>query len=381
MQPLLSIVVPTKDRYKYLKSLILLISDFNVSNIELVIQDNTVENFEILDFIESKFDFIKYFHTKEQISISQNSDLAILNSCGKYVCFLGDDDGITRNILSAVDWMERNNVEVVVPTEISYFWPDFVNSITGTLSGSLSYKKIEFNAIQLNPLVTLEQIMSKGFINRGLLPLVYHGIVRRDTLNKIYDIGGTFFPGASPDIANGVALSLICTKYFKIDFPIIISGASRSHGAGIRKMKGRVADLDTLPFLPVGTKNNWEEEIPLIWTGETIWADSAIKALKYMGRKNLIHKVNFEYLLAWFSCMNPSLWRMGYNLSKNKLFFIFRSSFFILKRLILAINRKITMKLFNYNDGQIIIKGLNDIRDAEKDLMIKYPNFTIKPTY
>lgn len=377
MQPLLSIVVPTKDRYKYLKSLILLIDDFNSNEIELVIQDNTKDNHEILNFINSKFDFIKYHHNSEQLPISYNSDLAVLNSSGEYVCFIGDDDGVTRFIIEAVKWMKLNNIDVMVPSEVSYFWPDFVNSITGNISGSLIYRPFSFTSNLLNPKNVLEDIMAKGFINRGSLPLVYHGIARRDVLDKIYKIGGSYFPGASPDIANGVALSIISQNYSRLDFPLIISGASSSHGGGIRKMKKKSADLDGLPFLPLGTKKNWEKRIPMIWTGETIWADSAIKALQYMDRSDLVEKVNFEYLLSWFACMNPVLWKMAYKLSNNKLFFLFRLFNMMSKRVLLALIRKITLKVFNYNDGQLLVKGLSDIRDAEMHLITKYPTFKV----
>ena len=46
---LLSIVVPTKNRYYYLKSLIKLVQSFNSNEIELVVQDNTENNSEILE--------------------------------------------------------------------------------------------------------------------------------------------------------------------------------------------------------------------------------------------------------------------------------------------------------------------------------------------
>ena len=49
--PLLSIIIPTKDRYKYLKILISLIDSYNLSELELIIQDNTSDNTEILKFL------------------------------------------------------------------------------------------------------------------------------------------------------------------------------------------------------------------------------------------------------------------------------------------------------------------------------------------
>jgi len=50
MKKPLSIVIPTKDRYDYLESLIELISGFESDEIEIVIQDNTYDNREIIDY-------------------------------------------------------------------------------------------------------------------------------------------------------------------------------------------------------------------------------------------------------------------------------------------------------------------------------------------
>ena len=92
-KPLLSIVVPTKDRYKYLRYLIEYVIELNNPQIEFVIQDNTANNKEIIEFLSDKLsENIKYFYTKESIPIGENSDKAVLNSTGKYVCYIGDDD-------------------------------------------------------------------------------------------------------------------------------------------------------------------------------------------------------------------------------------------------------------------------------------------------
>lgn len=378
MKPLLSIVVPTKDRYKYLMHLINLIDSFQLVHIELILQDNTEDNIEILNFLQQKeYTFLKYFHNSKPIPMYLNSDYAILNSTGEYVCFIGDDDGVTRYIIDCVNWMKVNDIEVVVPSTVAYNWPDYVNSITGNIAGTLSFKPFENKAKIISPIDVLYEIMNRGFINRGNLPLVYHGIVKRAVLDKIYSQGGTYFPGASPDIANGVALCFVTNKYAVCDFPLIISGASVSHGGGIRKMKKKSADLSDLAFLPSDVKKKWETKIPKIWTGETIWADSAIKALRYFERFDLVEKVNYEYLLAWFVCMNPHYWSMAYSLSNNKMLLFLKASFFINKRIILAIIRKFTIKYFKYNDGSNIYSNISNIEEAEKELVKRVHSFKV----
>lgn len=377
-KPLLSIVVPTKDRYKYLKHLIRLIDSFDTPEIELVIQDNTLNNEEIEEFLKNfTSQNICYFHEKKPLSVSENSDLAVLHSSGDFVCFIGDDDGVTSHILDCVKWMSANKIEVLVPSIVGYRWPDYFNGLSGNIAGTCSYKFFTKKVRYKDSQKTLTDIMERGFINRGELPLLYHGIARRDILNKIYQVGNTFFPGSSPDIANGVALSLITKKFVVLDFPIIISGASAHHGGGVKKMKNRAAPIENLPFLPKNAKERWEKNIPKVWAGETVWPESAIKALRYMGREDLIKMVNFEYLLATFIAFHFPLRKLALPLSNDKVklwkyFFQISSA-----RYFNALKRLIWIKIFNSSDGKILVRKINNIKSAA-DLMTKlHPTFTL----
>ena len=372
-QPLLSIVVPTKDRYFYLEKLIELIDSFQSADIELVLQDNTADNSKILEFLSSNRHLnIRYAHKAEVIPISYNSDLAILNSTGEYVCFIGDDDGVTKYIIECVKWMRDNDIEVVVPSIVSYDWPDaysyseFLNQ-----SGKIVYEKFTGEIREVSALQTLYELMEQGFIHRGDLPLVYHGIVKRSVLNKIYDIGGTFFPGASPDIANGVALSLIVKNYVHVNMPIIISGASKHHAGGVKKIKNRAADIDLMTFLPPNAKKEWEKKLPKIWTGETVWAESAIKALRYMGREDLIVHVNFEYLYSTFVTFHFGIRSMAYELTSNKIYLLYSSSIMIIKRYINALLRMCLLKL-KMKKGKCVVENVIDIIQVVSYLQEKY---------
>ena len=60
MQPIISVMVPTKNRYKYLIHLITLIEGFNDKRIELVIHDNSDNNSEIINFMNGK-SFVSIF--------------------------------------------------------------------------------------------------------------------------------------------------------------------------------------------------------------------------------------------------------------------------------------------------------------------------------
>ena len=85
-KPLLSFVVPTKNRYLYLYSLINQIASFNDERIELVIQDNSENNQEILEFLNlNKYSFISYYWDNKSLTMTENSDLAVEHAKGEYV--------------------------------------------------------------------------------------------------------------------------------------------------------------------------------------------------------------------------------------------------------------------------------------------------------
>jgi len=109
---LLSIIIPTKDRYHYLKECITTVLSVNTDDFELIIQDNTADNSEIRDFCEAIRDSrLKYFHYYEPLSVVDNLNKAIENSCGRYVCFIGDDDSISSSLIDAVCYIDRHDID------------------------------------------------------------------------------------------------------------------------------------------------------------------------------------------------------------------------------------------------------------------------------
>ena len=304
---LLSIVVPTKDRYKYLKYLISLIASFNSDEIELVIQDNSENNTEFLAYLNSlEYDFIRYDYNKGQIPMSINADKAILNSTGEFVCFLGDDDGLTKYVINCARWMKETGVDAVKSSTISYYWPDISQGTQNKPVSVLRYNSFSGKIVYLSAYKELIKVLKGGILDRGRMPLVYHSIVRRDVLDKVYDKVGSYFPGNSPDISNAVALSLVVGQYAFIDFPLAFSGWSVYHGGGVHATgkKGQ-PEINEIPWFRPNPESNWDEKVPRIAAGALIWADSAISALKNMKEGELYKVINFSKMYASFVLHYP----------------------------------------------------------------------------
>lgn len=330
---LLSIVVPTKDRYYYLKHFIQLIKSFNTHDIELVIQDNTYENAEILDYLDNcDYEHLKYFYTKEQISVSENSTKAILNSSGEYVCFIGDDDGATRNIIDCVRWMKANNFDILKSELALYRWPSFTE--TPELAASLLKADYSKTYRILDNKEILRQCIENSFGDIRYMPKVYNGIVKRTLLDDIYKKTGSFFPGPSPDMANAVALAVLSPSCVFVDYPIIIGGRSGISGGNPNQYNHGCAKLDEVPFLPKDSVMNWDKRIPKLWCVETVWPESGIEALKRLNATEYLDMIDYERILAKFVVMRRWFWKEALVLSRNKIkFFVLVFTGFIKKKI------------------------------------------------
>lgn len=319
MSYLLSIVVPTKDRYFYLKYLIQLVKGFESDEIELVIQDNTKDNTEITEFIEHlNYKNLKYYHDNKNLSIVQNSDLAILHSSGEYVCYMGDDDAVMPNIVYYTRWMKENNIDALKSSDVIYYWPDTKPGRHISNAGKLIFKKYNKAITNRNPLEALLNVLRKGCLNKGNIPVVYHGIVKRSILDICYEQTGTFFPAPCPDMANGVAMSLIVNNYAYVDEPVTISGASKHHG-GKSAIKQKYLRLEDMFWMSDSEKSEWDSRLLRYGVAESIYANSTIKVLGQFNRQDLLGKLNFDRYYAWVLVNYPDLSQEVKSLTKPSL--------------------------------------------------------------
>lgn len=362
MQPLLSIVVPTKNRYYFMIKLVELVDSFDFGHdVELLIQDNTINNEEILEFLSANnYSFVSYYHEQKPLSQSGNSDLAVRNSSGEYVCFIGDDDGVTEDILECCKWMKRKSIECVLPERIDYYWPDAHPGSKGFLSSPNFTNEIRECSSQK----ALKQLLERGCIDRGNIPFLYQGIAKRKTLDKIWERCGTYFPGASPDIANGVSLCMVVDRFVTISAPLIIGGVSKYAAGGINSLKYNAeTDLSKVSQLPPNISEIWCKKIPLIWTNPTIWCESVVETLNAWKREDLIQQINFEKLYEYFTVYYKPYRSMVYELTNNKIRLCINSLVLEMRHYSSAVERRIR-SIFHLKQKRTAVKGLKSISEV-----------------
>lgn len=350
-KPILSILIPTKNRYNTLKPVLQgLIKDFNNQNVEYIIQDNTLVNDEIISFIKSlNCDKIKYFHESNSLSQSENCNFSVKNSSGEFLILIGDDDYVLPSIIDAVKWMKENKVECLNYNIASYLWTDISFKYKTSVSNGgtlLIDKPIKKKFTLLDSKFELKKVIGSGGTDYANLPRLYHGLVKRNVLDRVYKKCNTYFPGLSPDMASSVAISIFTNIFYKYHYPLSISGKSFFSAAGKGVNHTHVGDLDKMTFLDKVLLKKWNPKIPYFWSGDTIYAQSIDHSLKSCNKKN---KLNFNKLYAHLLLyerksiiknINPILQSVKTNFF-NLYFIIFWYIIYFVKRLINYLIRKI----------------------------------------
>lgn len=375
----LSIIIPTKDRYVYLLPLIKLIDSYKLKECEIVIEDNSSDNSEISEFLSSHTFTtpIVYNHTPVQIAICDNIDNAINHSSGKYVCIIGDDDAVTPLILECLDFMDENGADSFRQAEeITYKWPSYADDKNVFCGGTLVYGALDDSYETVDTVGEVVKVIGNGIMSLGKMPCVYQGIVRRATLDRLNNIGGTYFPGPSPDMANAMALSFVVDKHIVGNMPVIVSGGSEYQGGRSKKIKSWVQPLENIPFISEEAKKKWDKRVPYFWCGHTVWPESGIKGLAYVDQESLLRHMDFDRLLAKCLYRGGSKFRDEVlSRATNKKKVLAGWMLFSLREYLAGYKRRMLKTMHKVSGDRMIAFGIKNISDAKDFLIDKFLHF------
>lgn len=285
IHPLLSIIIPTKNRYEYLiKSVNAMLKRINGNDYEIIIEDNNESFIDLQNYLTgANKNKVKQFHTAKSIDIVTNTTNAISHSNGKYLVFIGDDDFVSPNILEIVYRLNDKNGNNLTYTPGNYYWPGvfFAKKSSYNDPSTLQiYKNWNNNFVVRNSCNELRRVLDKGGCYYLGLPRFYHGICSRMLLEKIKHRFGSYFPGPSPDISISIAIALTLDEYYFVNYPVTFTGVSAKSAAGMGASNKHFGEIEHQKFLPEKTKFVWDNRIPYYWTPFTIYAESVTEVLK-----------------------------------------------------------------------------------------------------
>lgn len=321
IQPLLSIVIPTRNRQKYCIAAIDNILSYDYSGLELCVQDNSDDS-QIEEYVNAmKPDSrLVYKRIPDQIASIFNIGGSLALASGKYVILIGDDDTILPSIFSTVEYMDKNDIDSLCPIPIiDYYWPgahpDHPEGYLVIPPQSYKYNKMD------NVSQTLKRLLKRGTV-RYLsyhLPKVYHGIVRRDVLEQIKNKTGHYAGGLSPDIYLSVAISSLVKNHYTSDFSVSIAGVCNTSSTGQSINKGHRGDLRDAPHFNLRGNYIWDSRVPSYYSVDTIWAESALKAIDEMELLSFEKYFNVRYLEAYSLLNNRSIFKFAFSHTFYKL--------------------------------------------------------------
>lgn len=296
---IVSIVIPTKNRQKYCIAAIKQILSLGMKGVEICVQDNSDYNHLQADIDELNCNSIRYYYHSGVLSFVDNFSQAISLCKGEYVCMIGDDDGILPNIIDVAKDAEENSIDAVIPGLNSvYFWPTEHPIIKGGENGYLSLSYIKKGYKEVDTKIALEKLLKNGGLNYTSfdLPRVYHGLVKRNKFDDIIKKTGKCFDGLTPDIYMAVALSFVCNRTIRFNFPITISGICPTSGSSDSATGKHTGLLRDAPHFKGHDSYNWDVRIPAFYSVETIWAETLLHAIHNFDSDYLIDKFRFDLL-------------------------------------------------------------------------------------
>ena len=280
---LLSIIIPTKNRQKYCMIAVKEILKFKNDVIEVVIQDNSDSDILRGELEALKNRSLKYHYHPGSLSFVDNFSEAVSLATGRYICMIGDDDSVLPNIISVTENANANEYDAIIPgLNAVYCWPTEKPFIKHAENGYLCLSFVKDKVYEVNLEKGLTQLLAhggQGYQGYDLVRL-YHGIVKKDCIEEVIRLTGKCFDGLTPDIYISVALSLICKKVLRLGYPITISGICPRSGSSDSATGKHTGKLQDAPHFKGHKNYQWDKKAPLIYSVESIWAETVCHALR-----------------------------------------------------------------------------------------------------
>lgn len=293
---MLSIIIPTKNRTKELVRVVRIMDRYE-ADFEIVVQDNSEQS--SLRQLET-YSHVRYYHNRDQLSMSENFDEGIKHSRGDYVICIGDDDCVCDNIFEAVSYMECHYIETCNYPQCYFLWENVKRKKPEEWQLRRIHREPETLWREIDAIRGLETVCRTSNFSLNRLPGVYHGIVSRAALERVYGLTGSYFPSASSDISNIVALCVTAKRCVYVNRTLSVAGSCASSAGGLGATKLHVRELSDVPWLPKDIETIWDARVPRIWTAETIWMFSMIDALKKCGHGEIADKIKWSVFYASF---------------------------------------------------------------------------------
>lgn len=216
MNPIISILVPTRNRPLQLASLISIIRKCTDVRIEFLISDNSDSPSHHL----SSFENVTFFRPEQVLNMTDHWNFLFHKAKGKYITFVGDDDAfLPTALVQLCDSLGQIDPDLVWTQTAGYGWP--------SIDSSGNFFQIVKEKPQRVSLEQARQVLLK--LDKIDVPTPYnYTLLKRQIVLKFLQENPNelFFSSRVPDINAGVKALLLSRTQFVFSRLTFISGAS-----------------------------------------------------------------------------------------------------------------------------------------------------------
>ncbi|GAB5436928.1 glycosyltransferase family 2 protein [Falsiruegeria mediterranea] len=196
----ISIIIPSRERARYLGASIQTVLDIDDPNIELIVADNA--SVDGTDQVVAGFDDPRliYLPSNARVSMRENFNRSVLASTGDYVIVFGDDDAILpRQFPYLRRLLEEHRPDGVSWFKATYGWP--IEGFGDKTGGIRFYRDDCFGAPQpYDPKDYLNNLLRCELAQLNPTPNTYHGCVSRAYFEAHKPSDGVLFDSTIPDV-------------------------------------------------------------------------------------------------------------------------------------------------------------------------------------
>lgn len=292
--PLLSILIPTRNRGAYVGFAVESCLNISCKEIEVLVSDNHSD--DDTASVLSKFNDsrLRVFSPPSPLAMHENWEFLLNKANGEWVYVLGDDDAIFPYVVAELKAVasEFPWIEAIVSPRAYYFWEGCAGNYPvfdfATRLNAGKKVKLKDSKLQL-------KLALRGKLSPRTLPQLYSGGFQKNTLvERVRNSqGGRYFGSVMPDSYSAVVACIYTANYLEIGLPLALVGTSprlpTMAGASVTK-KNFVKDF--FDFLPRGglafnpLVGRWQNMTPTMFFYES-YIQAMPSDYKYTSKKFL----------------------------------------------------------------------------------------------
>jgi len=244
MKPILSVLIPTRNRANELSSLLEIIEKYQVTDVEFIVSDNSDVDLKYRDIPS-----VRYIRPNKVLNMTDNWNWLLIHAQGKFITYLGDDDAfIPSNLTRLIEYARNCTSDIIWTTHSGYGWPLEGNHgnfflIYYNKPKPISMEKIRTKILKLDHKTDLPTPYCRVIFNRNIIESFWKA-----------NPEAKFCSSRIPDISAAVKLAFLSKSQCSFNRVVFISGASKSSNGRISQSGKDISgkfQFDNLIFNPI----------------------------------------------------------------------------------------------------------------------------------